>query len=67
MYCYKLTRRIGTPGGVPQGFELQVTSSLGIVPSLKDLEAALKRAGFSDRAIHNGSSLQLSQWIVERK
>lgn len=65
MYCFRLTRRINVPGGVPKGFVLQVTSSVG-TPTGQDLEKALKAAGFSDQVIHNGSSLQLSQWEVER-
>lgn len=35
-------------------------------PTGQDLEKALKVAGLSDQAIHNGLSLQLSQWEVKR-
>lgn len=65
MYCFRLTRRIYRPGGVPKGFVLQVTSSGG-TPAFQDLEKALKAAGFSDKQIHDGGSLQLSEWEVKR-
>lgn len=65
MYSFRLTRRVNVAGGVPKGFILQVTSSGG-TPTGQDLEKALKAAGFSDRQIHDGSSLQLSAWEVKR-
>lgn len=46
-HCYLLIapRQMGK---IPQGFHLQVPSDVSPSPNVKDVEEALKRAGFND-------------------
>lgn len=47
MYCFKL-KAPRTMGKIPKGFELQVPSAHSGRPFPDEVEAALKRAGFTD-------------------
>ena len=63
MSLYKLTAP-RTMGKIPQGFTLQVPSAMSGNPSPKEVEAALKSAGFTDTSSLSFSSS--GNWRVER-